>query len=449
MGPIPRSLHWATILIWSGALWTAQGFQTKCHRPCIPYRNFHSKLRPSRATALFPRPFPSLFSLKDHENFLAAQTRTNSTTVLPAVSTARNDVYATDSADTDTTTNANSLLESDNALFAADTSQRPSFPVILWRFTRPHTLIGSALAIPALHLLAAPTWASIWTTRHAFSILYALVPSLLMNLYVTGLNQITDVEIDKINKPNLPMAAGLLSRRDATITVLTALLISLTLGRAHSLYGTPGLNTVLWGSGLLGTLYSLPPIRLKRFPLLAALCIVAVRGTIINASFFAHALAAAGFGATGSSSMSVSVWHCLRHDGRCFWSSLFFGCFGIVIALMKDVPDVLGDRVANVRTFSVRVGPQRIFHASRYLLTSLFGACAMAFGMGAAQQAVSKSWWRAASRLVVMGSAAWAARSVHCQAARIDPESPSMVYQYYMHLWKLFYLCYLVLPLAR
>jgi homogentisate phytyltransferase / homogentisate geranylgeranyltransferase len=450
---VRRSLPLGTILIWSaGALWTAQGFQTQHHRPCIHYHNRQSKLRPSR-----PLPFATLiFSLKDHhENVLAAQSRTNShnsTTVLPAVSSARNDVYATDSADVDTTTNVTSHLESDKALSetvllaSADSSPRPSFPVILWRFTRPHTLIGSALAIPALHLLAAPTWASIWTTRHALSILYALVPSLLMNLYVTGLNQITDVEIDKINKPNLPMAAGLLSRRDATITVLTALLVSLTLGRAHPLYGTPGLNTVLWGSGLLGTLYSLPPIRLKRFPLLAALCIVAVRGTIINASFFAHAQAAAGFG----SSLSASVWHCLRHDGRCFWSSLFFGCFGIVIALMKDVPDVLGDRVGNVRTFSVRVGPQRIFHASRYLLTSLFGACAVSFGVGAAQAAtVSTSWWRAASRLVVMGAAAWAARSVHCQATQIDPESPSMVYQYYMHLWKLFYLCYLVLPLAR
>ena len=30
-----------------------------------------------------------------------------------------------------------------------------------------------------------------------------------------------------------------------------------------------------------------------------------------------------------------------------------------------------------------------------------------------------------------------------------DPENPKQVYQYYMHLWKLFYLSYLVLPFAR
>jgi hypothetical protein len=33
-----------------------------------------------------------------------------------------------------------------------------SFLKVLWRFTRPHTLIGSALAIPALHIFAGPSF---------------------------------------------------------------------------------------------------------------------------------------------------------------------------------------------------------------------------------------------------------------------------------------------------
>ena len=75
----------------------------------------------------------------------------------------------------------------------------PSFLTTLWRFTRPHTLIGSAIAIPSIFLLASPTYASFFEARSLASLLYAAVPSLLMNLYITGLNQITDVEIDKIN----------------------------------------------------------------------------------------------------------------------------------------------------------------------------------------------------------------------------------------------------------
>ena len=78
-------------------------------------------------------------------------------------------------------------------------SETPPFPVVLWRFTRPHTIIGSAIAIPSIFLLAAPTYKSFFTVRSFASLMYAAIPALFMNLYITGLNQITDVEIDKIN----------------------------------------------------------------------------------------------------------------------------------------------------------------------------------------------------------------------------------------------------------
>ena len=85
---------------------------------------------------------------------------------------------------------ANDLSEQEKA---------PPFPLVLWRFTRPHTIIGSAIAIPSIFLLAAPTYQSFFSWRCMASLIYAAVPSLFMNLYITGLNQITDVEIDKIN----------------------------------------------------------------------------------------------------------------------------------------------------------------------------------------------------------------------------------------------------------
>merc|ERR1712224_630868 len=151
----------------------------------------------------------------------------------------------------------------------------------------------------------------------------------------------------------------MLSKKDAVVTVLVALVVSLSFGFLDPVLGSQGLNVALWGSGILGTMYSLPPFRLKRFPFLAAFCIVAVRGAIINAAFFAHA--------TGR-----TVFDCLLSDKRCFWSSTFFAVFGVVIALMKDVPDVAGDSIANVRTFSVRIGQERVFHATRKLLSSLF-----------------------------------------------------------------------------
>jgi homogentisate phytyltransferase/homogentisate geranylgeranyltransferase len=273
------------------------------------------------------------------------------------------------------------------------------------------------------------------------SMAYAMVPALLMNLYITGLNQVTDVEIDKINKPNLPIAAGDLSMKGGIITILIALLSSLGMGFAHPFYGTQGLNVALWVSGILGTLYSLEPFRLKRFPLLAAFCIVSVRGAVINAGFFAHA-SAASFGNVGS------VWQCLTRDPRCILSSLYFAVFGIVIALMKDVPDVKGDAISNVRTFPVRLGQQRVFSGMHRLLSTLFVGVGASFLRGALLSPAAPLSVQVGRGIVGMAAilAGW---SVQKEAAPVDPKDSKQVYNFYMHLWKLFYLSYLVLPLAR
>jgi homogentisate phytyltransferase/homogentisate geranylgeranyltransferase len=245
-----------------------------------------------------------------------------------------------------------SMVLNASSAISSEESTKPPFPLVLWRFTRPHTIIGSALAIPALHILAAPSYATAFSYRSFLSMAFAMIPALLMNLYITGLNQVTDVEIDKINKPDLPIAKGDLSLKRGIITVIVSLILSLLMGISHPVFGSEGLNVALWFSGILGTMYSLKPFRLKRFPFLAAFCIVAVRGAVINAGFFAHAKAAA-FG------QSASVLEYLLTDRQCTLSSLYFAIFGIVIALMKDVPDVKGDALSNVRTFSVRLGQKR------------------------------------------------------------------------------------------
>jgi homogentisate phytyltransferase/homogentisate geranylgeranyltransferase len=330
------------------------------------------------------------------------------------------------------------------------------FPLVLWKFSRPHTLIGSALAIPALHLLAAPSLsqAILGSPRKLLlSILYATIPSLLMNIFITGLNQITDVTIDKINKPYLVIASGELSPKAASLVVTVCLLVSLLMGRTPQTFlssslATQGLSFSLWGSAILGTLYSLPPFRLKRFPLIAALSIVAVRGTIINAGFFAHASACV-YGNTEATS-----WNCLQHNIACQLSSLYFGIFGIIIALMKDVPDLKGDQISNIRTFTVRIGPQKIFHAMRRLLFLLLSSTSIAFAWGAASalhlssSAASLSPL-ALSRASISLLALYMALQSRRKGLHVNAQDGNEVYNYYMYLWKIFYQSYLVLPFAR
>jgi homogentisate phytyltransferase / homogentisate geranylgeranyltransferase len=329
-----------------------------------------------------------------------------------------------------------------------EAAKKLPFPLVLWKFSRPHTLIGSAIAIPALHFLAAPTLSAAFTSKTAASILYAMLPSLLMNVYITGLNQISDVEIDRINKPYLVLPAGIMSRSSAIVTVIVCLVLSLGLGQVPTPWSTEGLNVALWGSAILGTMYSVEPFRLKRSPLLAALCIVAVRGTIINASFFAHATAAAFGGVSGGSG---SVLRAILTDRKCLLSSLFYCVFGVVIALMKDVPDVRGDLSSRVRTFSVRLGQDRVFHWTRRLLTGLFWAYGAGLMRSAIVTAVRSSAvpLECALRGIAAVAAFWAGQSVRRQSRGVDPNDPGQVYEYYMHLWKLFYGSYLALPFAR
>ncbi|CAM9272393.1 unnamed protein product, partial [Phaeothamnion confervicola] len=206
-----------------------------------------------------------------------------------------------------------------------------SFWRTLWQFSRPHTLIGSALCIPTIAAFAAPPGSSVFTAAFLRAVAVALVPALLINLFVTGLNQVTDVEIDRVNKPELPIAAGRLSMRGGVATVLASLLggVGIGLVAAPAACGSMPLLATLVASAVIGTAYSMPPVRLKRFPSLAAVCILTVRGSVINIGFYAHARAAA-FGLRDAASAS-------------------------------DVPDVEGDRLFGIPSFSVKVGQQTVF----------------------------------------------------------------------------------------
>ena len=234
-------------------------------------------------------------------------------------------------------TEANTTLLRLNDMVAAE--DRPSPLLILWRFSRPHTIIGSAMCIPALMLYTAPVGAPLGPL--VLAMLYAIPPSLLMNLYIVGVNQLTDIDLDKVNKPQLPLAAGVLSPAAGVGIVVIALFTSLALS-CHPWLSSGPLRVTLIGSALLGTCYSLPPFRLKRYPLLAALSIMSVRGALINWGFCAHAsaiLSRVRTSVEGSSSVMAAAGGAAAAGMplRCFAPIAFFVIFGTVCARTCDV----------------------------------------------------------------------------------------------------------------
>jgi homogentisate phytyltransferase/homogentisate geranylgeranyltransferase len=148
----------------------------------------------------------------------------------------------------------------------------------IWAFSRPHTLIGSMISIFTLYIIICLNNKA----EHFPLLLMALIIGICCNIFIVGINQIADVEIDKINKPYLPIPAGTLSIRRANLIVYGSLLLSLSV----ALYVSPYLFLIILLAAAIGWAYSMPPIHLKQHHFTAALAITFVRGLLINVGGF-------------------------------------------------------------------------------------------------------------------------------------------------------------------
>jgi homogentisate phytyltransferase/homogentisate geranylgeranyltransferase len=118
---------------------------------------------------------------------------------------------------------------------------------------------------------------------------------------------------------------------------------------------------------------------------------------------------------------------------------------------MKDVPDAAGDAKFNIRSFTVRIGQKSVFTSMRKLLTVLFFGVGTGFARSAIEAFKSSASITTLGicRCIVALSAFGAGISVRQEAQDVNAEDSGEVYNYYMHLWKLFYASYLILPFAR
>jgi homogentisate phytyltransferase / homogentisate geranylgeranyltransferase len=286
----------------------------------------------------------------------------------------------------------------------------------LWRFSRPHTLIGTFVSATGLYLIAVHELPGAGLDH----LLWVIVAGSGVNLAIVGVNQITDVEIDRINKPHLPLAAGELTRDAAWRIVAVAAALPVVLGLTQGLFETAAVVAAV----MVGAAYSLPPVRLKRFPIAAALCISGVRSTVVNLGMYGHFSLAFG----GGLDIAPSVWAL----------TAFVLPFSFAIAVLKDVPDMEGDRRYRIATFTVRLGPQR---AARLGLAALALAYA---GMAILGPLVVTD----ADAVVISAGHIAALALLLTWARRADPADPATFTAFYMRVWGLFFLEYALVPAA-
>lgn len=299
----------------------------------------------------------------------------------------------------------------------------------LWKFWRPHTVIGTSLSVLGMGAIVLAdvgpeSFPALPTLLGLLGV--AGLACLLGNLYIVGLNQLEDIAIDRINKPHLPLVTGEFSVTDGRWIVGLAGLGAILLAGV----GGPWLLATVGLSLIIGTAYSLPPLRLKRFPFWASVCILAVRGAIVNVGLFLHL--------SDRLSLPTSI------PGRVWALTAFVLLFSIAIALFKDIPDIEGDRRYGISTLSVKLGQRTVFNLALGILT----VCYLGMALVSPWLAGVNRLFLAGSHLLALALLWWMSWQVPHAGLGKTPQNTLVYPQFYQFIWKLFFLQYLMFPLA-
>ena len=160
-------------------------------------------------------------------------------------------------------------------------------------------------------------------------------------------NDLKDLEIDRINRPQRPLPAGRISTRaaavEAAVLGLAGWLLSLWLGPVLCglasgvvLYSTFLKSTVLWGNLMV---------------------------SVLAAASFPYGALAAG------------------DIGRAWLPAAFAFLFHFAREVIKDMEDVVGDRQRGVVTLSLRLGPRRSGAVAAAVLAVLMAVTALPWAL--------------------------------------------------------------------
>jgi len=209
---------------------------------------------------------------------------------------------------------------------------------VIWALLDRVFLLRPTLLLPVWTLLF---WGAALDRPRAWGILHfpgrfwqALVSYSLLMGAVYVLNQIYDVDTDRINRKLFLLTDGYLSVRDAWVECAVLVLVSLALGWSLGFS-----YRVLWGlSLLLGVLYSVPPFVWKGRPVLDLLS-----------------------NALGYGGVNVLVGWVAHHTWRWdIWPHTLPLVFSVgAVFLLTTLPDIPGDRASGKRSTGVWLGVRR------------------------------------------------------------------------------------------
>jgi 4-hydroxybenzoate polyprenyltransferase len=208
-------------------------------------------------------------------------------------------------------------------------------------FARPFTLLPPALGVVSGAVTA-------WGAGHskppitwelALPVLWGALMAAVLNAGNNALNQIYDLDIDRVNKPKRPLPSGRLRVADAWVFTLVTYVVALVLawfvapGGRHECFWLVAIAVVCT------FLYSVPPFRTKRLGIWANVTIAIPRGVLLKVAGWSSVKTIAG----------VEPWYI----------GAIFGLFLLGATTTKDFADMEGDALGSCRTLPIRHGVRR------------------------------------------------------------------------------------------
>jgi 4-hydroxybenzoate polyprenyltransferase len=190
-------------------------------------------------------------------------------------------------------------------------------------------------ALTAVGAAPREVWAPSLLTA---SILGSLMAATL-NAGNNALNQIYDLQIDRVNKPKRPLPSGRLTIAEARWFAAISYALALVLAW---LVAPRGRHECIWLVliAVICTLaYSVPPLRTKRLGIWANVTIAIPRGTLLKVAGWSSVKTIAG----------VEPWYI----------GAIFGLFLLGATTTKDFADMEGDRRGGCRTLPIQFGVRR------------------------------------------------------------------------------------------
>jgi 4-hydroxybenzoate polyprenyltransferase len=235
---------------------------------------------------------------------------------------------------------------------------------------RPFTLVAPALGFLSGGLTAigaAPREA--WAPSLLAAPLIGSAMAACLNAGNNALNQVYDLDIDRVNKPKRPLPSGRLSVADAWVFTLVTYVVALILawivapGGRHECFWLVAIAVVCT------FLYSVPPFRTKRLGIWANVTIAIPRGVLLKVAGWSSVKTIAG----------IEPWYI----------GAIFGLFLLGATTTKDFADMEGDRRGFCRTLPIQYGVRR----AAWMISPSFVVPFLMIPIGAAAHVLTGNFW--------------------------------------------------------